>query len=51
MSLIHSDKRNVPRFFDVWDWSTSGLSLVSPEKKKSSLSIFSLPNDYLITER
>jgi hypothetical protein len=33
MSLIHSDKRNVPQFFDEWDWSTSGLSLVSPEKK------------------
>jgi hypothetical protein len=24
-SEIYSDKRNVPQFFDEWDWSTSGL--------------------------
>ena len=52
MSLIYSDKRNVPQFFDEWHWATSGLSLVSPEIKKMEwLSIFGLPNDYLTTER
>jgi hypothetical protein len=52
MSLIYSDKQNVPQFFDEWDWSTFGLSLVSPEIKKWSGCRFSvLPNDYLTTER
>jgi hypothetical protein len=33
MSLICSDKVNVSQFFDEWDRSTSGLSLVSLGKK------------------
>jgi hypothetical protein len=43
MSLIYSNNRNVPQFFDEWDWSTSGLSLVSPEIKNGVAVDFQFP--------
>ena len=43
MSLIYSNQRNVPQFFDKWDGSTSGLSLVNPEIKNGVAVDFQSP--------